>query len=140
MLRAVLDANVFISAALRPQGPPGRIIKSFLSSGPFEIVLSDAIIEEVLNAFRYPKLQKRLPQDFSGERWFDNIAVLADLVAGEYEITGISKDPDDDKYIAAAIEGRADFVVAGDSDLLSLKEYRGIRFVTPRAFLMLLPH
>ncbi len=37
--------------------------------------------------------------------------------------------------ILAAIEGRAGFVVAGDSDLLDLKEYEGIRIVSPRAFL-----
>jgi predicted nucleic acid-binding protein len=49
-----------------------------------------------------------------------------------------SKDRDDDKYIAAAIEGRAGFVVAADSDLLDLKEYDGIRIVNPRAFLELL--
>jgi hypothetical protein len=49
-----------------------------------------------------------------------------------------SKDPDDDKYIAAAIEGRARFLVAGDSDLLDLKEYDGIRIVSPRVFLDLL--
>jgi hypothetical protein len=43
----------------------------------------------------------------------------------------VSKDPDDHKYIAAATEGRAVFVVAGDSDLLDLKEYDGIRIVSP---------
>jgi len=44
----------------------------------------------------------------------------------------------DDKYIAAAIEGRARFVVAGDSALLDLKEHEGIRIVSPRVFLGLL--
>jgi uncharacterized protein len=47
----------------------------------------------------------------------------------------VSTDRDDDKYIAAAIEGRARFVVADDSDLLDLKEYEAIRIVSPRAFL-----
>jgi predicted nucleic acid-binding protein len=43
-----------------------------------------------------------------------DIVVLSQLVAGDHEFAGASKDPDDDKYIAAAIEGRAQFVVAGD--------------------------
>lgn len=50
----------------------------------------------------------------------------------------MSKDPDDDKYIAAAIEGRASFVVSGDPDLLDIKDHEGIRIVNPRAFLDLL--
>jgi len=72
------------------------------------------------------------------ELWFEDIVVLSQFVAGEREFEGASKDPDDDKYIAAAIEGRAGFVVAGDSDLLDLKEYEGIRIVSPRTFLELL--
>jgi len=40
--------------------------------------------------------------------------MLADLVAGEYSQDGVSDDPDDDKYIAAFVEGRASFVVTGD--------------------------
>ena len=69
---------------------------------------------------------------------FEDIVVLSQLVAGEHKFAGASKDPDDDKYIAAAIEGRARFVGAGVSDLLDLKEYDGIRIVSPRVFLDLL--
>jgi hypothetical protein len=43
-----------------------------------------------------------------------DIVDLSQLAAGDHEFTGASKDPDDDKYIAAAIEGREQFVVAGD--------------------------
>lgn len=76
--------------------------------------------------------------DRSKESEFEDIVVLAQLVAGEYELPGVSKDPDDDKYIAAAIEGCAAFVVAGDSDLLRVGEHGSIRGVSPRAFLDLL--
>jgi len=100
VIRAVVDANVYISAAVRPEGPPGQIINRFLRGDSFEIVVSQAIVEEVLRALSYPKVR--------------------------------------DKYIAAAIEGRAGFVVAGDSDLLDLKEFEGIRIVSPRVFLNLL--
>ena len=59
--------------------------------------------------------------------------MLAQFVAGEYAVAGVSDDPDDDKYIAAAVEGRAAFVVTGDPDLLALKEHEGIRIVSPRS-------
>ncbi len=135
MIRAVLDANVYVSAAVRPEGPPGQIIERFLRGESFEIVISQAIVEEVLRALNYPKVRKYIRTGLDPELWFEDIVVLSHLVAGQRELAGASKDPDDDKYIAAAIEGRARFVVAGDSDLLELKEYDGIRIVSPRVFL-----
>jgi uncharacterized protein len=138
VIRAVLDANVYVSAAVRPEGPPGLIIRRFLRSQAFEIVTSQAIVDEVLRALSYPKVRKYIQPGFDPELWFEDVIVLSHLVVGDPEFQGASKDPDDDKYIAAAIEGRAGFVVAGDSDLLDLKEYGGIRIVNPRVFLDLL--
>ena len=138
MIRAVLDANVYVSAAVRPQGPPGQIIERFLREGAFEIVISQATVEEVLRALSYPKVRRHIRPELDPALWFEDIVVLSELVAGDRVFEGASRDPDDDKYIAAAIEGRADFVVAGDSDLLELKEYDGVRIARPRAFLNVL--
>jgi putative PIN family toxin of toxin-antitoxin system len=138
VIRAVLDANVYVSAAVRPEGPPGRIINRFLSSAAFEIVMSQAIVDEVLRALSYPKVRKYIRPGLDPELWFEDIVFLSQHVAADRDLGGVSKDPDDDKYIAAAIEGRAGFVVAGDSDLLDLREYEGIRIVSPRVFVDLL--
>jgi predicted nucleic acid-binding protein len=92
----------------------------------------------VLKALVYPKVRKAGRTEVEPDLWFEDILVLAHLVAGKHEISGLSKDPDDDKYIAAAIEGRAVFEVSGDTDLLTIGEYQGVRIVTPCAFLNLL--
>ena len=68
---------------------------------------------------------------------FENIFLLAELVSGD-QVSVASTDPDDDKYLAAAVEGRATLVVTGDPDLLALAEYQGARIANPRAFLSLL--
>jgi putative PIN family toxin of toxin-antitoxin system len=138
VIRAVLDANVYVSAAVRPEGPPAQIFERFLRGGAFEVVMSQAIVDEVLRALAYPKVRKYIRPGLDPELWFEDIVVLSHLVSPEHELAGASRDPDDDKYIAAAIEGRAGFVAAGDSDLLNLKEYEGIRVVSPRVFLDLL--
>jgi len=135
VIHVLLDAHVYVSAAVRAEGPPGQIIDRFLRGEAFEIVMSPTIVDEVLRALNYPKVRKYIRRGLDPELWFEDIVILSHLVAGEHEFAGASKDPDDDKYIAAAIEGRARFVVAGDSDLLDLKEYDGIRIVSPRAFL-----
>jgi len=135
VLRAVLDANVYVSAVIRPEGPPGQIIERFLRDAAFEIVVSSAIVEEVLRALAYPKIRKHIRGNVEPELWFEDIVILAQFSAGEYEVRGVSEDPDDDKYIAAAVEGRAAFVVSGDPHLLGIKQHEGLRFVSPRTLL-----
>ena len=137
MLRAVLDANVFVSAFVRPEGPPGQLIERLLRNAAFEVVLSAEIVQEVLQALAYPKVLKSARTKVEPDLWFEDIVMLAEFVTDQ-RIEAVSKDPDDDKYIAAAIEGRASFVVSGDPDLLDIKEHAGVRIVNPRGFLDLL--
>ena len=70
--------------------------------------------------------------------WVTALGVVADVVEGRLAVSAVPHDPDDNKYLAAALEGHAEFVVSGDAHLLDLHEYEGIRIVTPRAFLDLL--
>jgi len=132
---AVLDANVYVSALIRPSGPPGQVIERFLRDAAFDLLLSPDIIDETLRAFRYPKVRKYISRDVDPALWFEGIILLARLVADERTVLPLSADPDDDKYIAAAVDGSAGFVVSGDPDLLKLGEHDGIRILTPRAFL-----
>jgi len=104
----------------------------------FEIMLSPAIVEETVRAFGYPRVRKYIHGGMDPELWFEDLILLAQFVAGDYEVEGVSIDADDDKYLAAAVEGSATLIVTGDPDLLAVKEFRGIRIVTPRVFLNLL--
>lgn len=87
MLRVVLDANVYVSALIRPQGPPGQIITRFLENS-FEIVLSPAIVEETVRAFAHPKVRKYIHAGVDPELWFEDVILLAQFVAGDYEVEG----------------------------------------------------
>jgi len=138
MLRVVLNANVYVSAIIRPEGPPGQIVERFLRGMAFEIVISLAIAEEILKALTYPKVRKYIRADVVPQLWLEDILVLSHMVADDLEIPSVSANADDDKYVAAAIEGRATLIVTGDPDLLTLKEHQGVRIVTPRVFLDLL--
>lgn len=138
MIRAVLDGNVYLSALIQPEGPPGKVVARFLREGAFELVLSPGIVEEVLRAFSYPKVRKYLRRGRDPGPWFEDFVLLGDMVAGEVAVTGVCRDPEDDKYLAAALEGRAGYVVTGDRRFLDLKEYERVRIVTPRAFLDIL--
>lgn len=60
------------------------------------------------------------------------------IIPGILHVNLILADPDDDKIIVCVLEAGADYIITGDPHLLTLKEYRGIRIVTPRAFLEIL--
>ncbi len=68
----------------------------------------------------------------------DIIESDADHIRGELSLSGICRDPKDDKFIACAVDGNADYIVSGDADLLVLAEYRGVRIVQPAEFVEIL--
>ncbi len=139
MSRVVVDANVYLSALIRPQGPPGQILKRLLGESAHTIIVSKEILAEVRRSLDYPKVRKKLDAtDEELDAWVDSIGVLADVVSGAPDVRVVESDPDDDIYVAAALDGRADFIVSGDRDLVDLEEVEGIRIVTPRQFLDLL--
>jgi predicted nucleic acid-binding protein len=52
-------------------------------------------------------------------------------------VEGVCRDPHDDKYLAAAVNSGAAFLVSGDRDLLDLKRYQRVEIVTPQEFIEL---
>jgi hypothetical protein len=54
------------------------------------------------------------------------------------KVEEIKDDPEDNKYLAAAAEGKADFIISGDHHLRELGIFRGIRILSPSMFLKLL--
>ena len=136
-IRAVVDANVFISGAIRQEGPPGQILAAW-RAGRFELVTSAEINEEILEALNRPRIRENY---HIHDRIIDIGAILytrAILVDPKHRIE-VSRDPDDNKFLEAGIEGKARYLVTGDKkDLLGLKEYQGIQIITPAQFLKLI--
>lgn len=59
MIKAVIDANVFVSAILRPASKPGKIIE-MVKQGAMELVISHGILAEIRQVLLYPKIRKEL--------------------------------------------------------------------------------
>ena len=92
----------------------------------------------MLEALAYPKVLKAARSKIDAALWCEDLVVLSELVGDDLEGPRMSADPDDDKYIACAIAGRATFVVTGDPDLLDLRQHESVRVVTPRSVLDLI--
>ena len=117
--RVVLDTNVWISAALSANGTPAQVVRKVLSGGlP---VFSDTTFEELELRLWKPKFDRYLSLEIRRAILRDAKAV-ADWVKPAPEITSKahSRDPDDDKFVHAALAASAPWLVTGDQDLLVL--------------------
>lgn len=138
-MRAVLDANVLISALIRPPGPPGQILVRLLRDRAFELVVSNATLEELRRSARYPKVRRYLRlSDAEVDLWVVALRALAVVVEGRVSRHVVANDPSDDIYLAAATDGLAEYIISGDRHLLDLETYEGVRILSPRHFLTLL--
>ena len=136
MIRAVLDANVFVSALISPKGPPGQLIERWLNKRTFDLIVSPAILEELRRCLGYKGVRKYVKASKDElDAWVTAIGLNAEVVPGVITVDAVEADPDDDKYVSAAIEGLAQYVVSGDAHLLELRVYESIRIVKPKAFL-----
>ena len=129
MIRAVLDTNTIVSG-LGWGGPPGAVVDAALA-GHFEIVTSPALLDELRRVLGYPKLQAVIGDADELVKFL----ALAAVVVTPTETVAVSRDPDDDRLIEAALAANADVIVTGDQDLLTLERVDQIKILTPREFL-----
>lgn len=128
-MRAVLDTNVLISGLLW-RGNPHRCILA-AEGGLYELVLAEPILQELKDKLivKFDNTPREAEDSVAG---LQRVATLASI-AGK---TGwVLADPDDDKFVEAAIQGNANFIVSGDHHLLSLGTVEGIPVLTPRQFM-----
>ena len=128
-MRIVLDTNVFISAIFF-DGIPGRILTA-VQEDKFELVTSLECIYElhrILIEFK-DKIGLDLIEFWTKFAISNSLVVLPQVGFSE-----VKDDPDDNKFLDAAVAGRASFIISGDKHLLKLKEFRTIRIVKPAEF------
>jgi hypothetical protein len=134
-VRVVLDANQVISGVLVSRGNPARIWNAW-REGRFELILSEFALEEIRRVLRYPRIQKRLPWSIAEIGAFiEFLRDSATMIEVRTQGTVVKDDPDDDAYLALAMDGAAGCIVSGDEHLLKIREYHGIRILSATAFL-----
>lgn len=132
-MKVVLDTNVFVSGVFFG-GTPGLVLEAW-RDGKAEVVLSREIVEEYVRvgeelADRFPAVDLRPALEL--------LAVSATLVPSPPLPEPVSRDADDDKFLACALAAGADYVVSGDRDLLDVSSHKGVFVVSPRNFVDLL--
>ena len=136
MAKIVIDANVIISAAFggKPIEAAARAMEDH------EVYLSPSIERELHDTIS--GLSKRLSEDqvsFLHEEMEHLLGVAKRIAVSTHVV--LSRGAKDDHYLSLCKEARADFLITGDKDLLSISQEdlkkSGISclIVTPQEFL-----
>ena len=128
MIRVLPDANIIISSVFWRGNPHEVVRKGIL--GEYQLVISAEILDEVVdklrNKFKFPE---------------ENIQELIDILMTYCHIVDVNskfdvvRDKKDNKIVECAFDGKANYIVTGDPDLLVLKEFKGIKIVKAKDFL-----
>ena len=134
MHRVVVDTNVLISGIIQRNGFSFKVIRMWEDEA-LVLITSAATIEEAGRVLNYSKIRKRYKlTDDDIKRSITNLLRYSVIADDPPEINAIKEDNDDNKILATAVAGRADYIISGDVHLLNLKSFRGIEIVTPRRF------
>ena len=123
----VLDTNVLISAALSRQGTPHALVQHLLAHAC--LVFSPATFEELRSRLYRPKFDRYIDLEMR-ERVLRDLSACARWVEfGPHPAW--SRDADDDKFIATALQVKGAVLVSGDQDLLTATVPVGLTILTP---------
>jgi uncharacterized protein len=131
-MRVVLDTNILVSFAIRPTANFRRIFEYVIRDGDV-LICEETLAElsEVLTRDKFMRYFSRVDDIRDYIEWYEAMGEMIDLV----EHVVACRDPKDDKFLALAVSGRADCIIAGDADLTTMGTFRGIPIYSPATFL-----
>jgi len=103
------------------------------------LVVSEPLLAEYRKALRYERVASRhgmAPSEI--EKVIEGFRMFALLVTPQETVSAIQEDPEDNKVLECALAGAAEYIVSGDSHLLTLQVFRDIQILLPSAFLAVL--
>ena len=127
-MKILIDTNILISG-LFFHGLPNQLLQE-IDFKKFQVCINKEILDEYEEQI-YKKIinpKYKLNRELN-ERFFRSLQSFekkSDLK--------VSRDPKDDKFINCAIDAKAIYIVSGDNDLLTIKNFAGIEIVTAREF------
>lgn len=131
--KVLLDSVVFVRALINPRGLCGRIVLE--RAHEYDLIVSDEIVREVMEVTGRGVLRHKY------HRLADlNLATIRESLShaatiNVTEVLPVSRDPSDDKFLAAAEAANADMLVTEDQDLLVIGEHAAVRIMNAVTFI-----
>lgn len=133
-MRVLFDTNVLLSSFLTE----GLCSKIFARAKKKEFELYTCPF--VLSEFKEKLLKKfsATAAEFAEAlALIEEVSIPINPAAGHIIVKDVCRDRDDDNVLACALAAKADYLVTGDPDLLTIGAYRGVKIIKPREFELL---
>ena len=128
-MKVVFDTNILVSALVFPGGRAEAALLRIIEEHD-QLLLSKPILDELLGV-----LARKFSRD--AEELARTAVLLSELaltVRPRQKLRVVKDDPDN-RVLECALAGRADAIVTGDSALLELGDFRGVRVISLREYL-----
>lgn len=133
--RIILDTSVLISSILLHASVPSQAARLAFRAGI--VLTSEETLAELASVLARPTISATMTADQARD-YLAAFAAATELVSVTAVVVAC-RDPNDDKFLALAQSGQAEFIVTGDADLLTLNPFQGVAIMTPRQFLDAFP-
>jgi putative PIN family toxin of toxin-antitoxin system len=130
-VRVVIDTNVLISAIFWT-GKPKQLL-NYVRRQKITFVTSNQLLDELRQILVRQDKSFHL-QDKEADRVVEALRGFAEVVESHSEIT-VCHDEMDNRVIACAIDGKAEYIITGDLHLLGLGSYKSAKIMTVVDFL-----
>ena len=116
-MRIILDTNLWISFLVSSSY---QQLDSLLLEGKCTLLFSQELLEEFITVAKRPKLRKFISSE-EIEDLLETISEVAEFVKVTSKVD-LCRDPKDNFLLALSIGGKADYLLTGDNDLLTLEQ------------------
>ena len=131
--KIVLDTNIVVSALIGKHGESAKLFKLIISE-EVENYTSTEIIREISEVLSREEITERTLKE---ERQFilEQYLIHSKLTEPKTK-HNVVEHASDNKFIDAAVEAKAKFIISGDKHLLAIKEFKGIKIITAKEYLV----
>lgn len=137
LLKLVLDTNTIISAFFW-EGNEAELLRK-IEQGKAKLYVTIEILKEVEEVIKRSKFNEVMRKaNLTLDQIMQKIVSLSHLVIASKLNIKACRDEKDNKFLECAESSKADYLISGDEDLLSLKEYKGITIIRTWRILQLL--
>ena len=127
-MKIVIDTNIVISATFFG-GIPRKVIDLVIKGNVIAYTNSEILAEYEESTIDVTVKKKGHINQELFDRFINKVEVV-DTVT----VVNVCRDPDDNKFIACAVDAKAIYIVSGDKDLLTVEKYDEIEIVTAKEF------
>ena len=129
-LKLIIDTNLWISFIISNRQ---NLLDPLLFSEEARLLFSTELITEIQQTIAKPKLKKYFGAN-ALEKMLSTFEPFIDFIEVE-SIVAVCRDPNDNFLLALAKDGKADYLLTGDKDLLDLKKFGKTKIKTIATFI-----